>query len=136
MIANEVAEVGVLLKRLSLLSFDLGDNNVMDAHEFINYEVDFDLNNPYEPTYEEFLDILPSEDLEIVANEVMDDVVEEVLRLDVLEGYLHSVKKFLQQRPRDVSSRIKMVETILQEVAIARMEDSHQSTIDSFFEST
>ena len=97
----------------------------MDAHEFINFEVDFDLNNPYEPTKEDILDTLPSKDLEIVANEVMDDAVEDALGLDVVEGYLHSVKKFLQQRPRDVSSRIKMVETILQEVAIAHMENSH-----------
>jgi hypothetical protein len=93
------------------------------------------LNNPYEPTEENILDVmLPSEDLEIVADEVIDDAVEDLLGLDVVEGYLHGVKKFLQQRPRDVSSRIKMVDTMLQEVAIARMEDSHQSTLDSFFE--
>ena len=78
--------------------------------------------------------MLPSEDLEIVADEVTDDAVGDVLGLDVVEGYLHSVKKFLQQRPRDVSSRIKVVETILQVVAIARIEDSDLSTSDSFFE--
>ena len=134
-IAAEVDEVGSLLHQLSLLSSDTEDNDVMDAHEFINYEVDFDLNNPYEPTEENILDVmLPSEDLEIVADEVIDDAVEDLLGLDVVEGYLHGVKKFLQQRPRDVLSCIKMVETILQEVAVARMEDSHQSALDSFFE--
>ena len=69
---NDMGCRDINFERLSLLSSDLGDNDVMDAHEFINYEVDFDLNNPYEPTDEDFLDILPSEDLEIVADEVMD----------------------------------------------------------------
>ena len=85
----------------------------MDALEFINYEVEFDLNNPHEPTEEDILDVmLPSEDLEIVIDEVTDDAIEDVLGLEVVEGYLHSVKsKFLQQRPRDhhVSSRIKIL---------------------------
>ena len=135
-IAAEVDEVGGLLHHLSPLSSNLEDSDVMNAHEFINYEVAFYLNNPYEPTEEDILDMLLSEDLEIVADEVIDDAVEDLLGLDVVEGYLHSVKKFLQQRPRDVSSRIKMAEIILQEVAAARKEDSHQSTIDSFFERT
>jgi len=33
----------------------------MEAHEYLNYELEFDLNNPYEPTNEEFLDMLPSD---------------------------------------------------------------------------
>ena len=106
----------------------------MDAYEFINYQVDFDLNNPYEPTEEDILDMLPSEGLEIVVDEATDNAVKDVLGLDVLKGYCHSVKKFLQQRPRDVSSRIKMVQFLMQDVAFARIEDTHQSTIDSFLE--
>ena len=29
----------------------------MNAHEYLNYKMEFDLNNPYEPTDEEFLDM-------------------------------------------------------------------------------
>ena len=133
-IASEIDEVGNLLYQLSLLSSHPEDSNVMDAQEFIIFEVDFDLNNSYEPTKEDILDMLPSEDLEIAIDEVMDDAVEDVVGFDVAEAAIHTLKRFLQQRPRDVSSRIKLVESFMQDVALARLEDTHQSTIDYFFE--
>ena len=37
----------------------------MEAHEYLNYELEFDLNNPYEFTDEEFLDMLPSNQQEL-----------------------------------------------------------------------
>ena len=51
----EVDEIATLLHQLTLLSSysELGD--MMNAHEYLNYEMEFDLNNPYEPTNEEFL---------------------------------------------------------------------------------
>ena len=52
-IASEVDEVGSLLHQLSLLSSHPEDSNVMDAQEFINFEIDFDLNNSYEPIEED-----------------------------------------------------------------------------------
>jgi hypothetical protein len=51
----------------------------MDAHEFVHFEVDFDLNNPYQPTDEEIVQMLSSqypiinEDEEVI---ITDDVVE------------------------------------------------------------
>jgi hypothetical protein len=33
----------------------------MDAHEFVHFEVDFDLNNPYQPTDEEIVQMLSSQ---------------------------------------------------------------------------
>ena len=133
-IASEVGEVGNLLHQLSLLSSHPEDSDVMDAQEFINFEVDFDLNNSYEPTEEDILNMLPSEDLEIVVDEVMDDAIEDVVGFNVVEAAIHTLKRFLQQRPRDVSSRIKLVQSFMQDVALARLEDTHQSTIDYFFE--
>ena len=106
----------------------------MDAQEFINFEVDFDLDNSYKPTEEDILDLLPSKDLEIAADEIMDDAVEDVVGFDVAEAAIYTLKRFLQQRPRDVSSRIKLVEIFMQDIALARLEDTHQSTIDYFFE--
>ena len=32
----------------------------MNAHEYLSYEMEFDLNNPYEPTDKEFLDMCSS----------------------------------------------------------------------------
>ena len=34
--------------------------DVMNAHEYLNFEMKFDLNNPYEPTNDEFLDMYSS----------------------------------------------------------------------------
>jgi hypothetical protein len=56
----EVDEVATLLHQLMLLSSDSEVSDVMNAHEYLNYEMEFDLNNPYEPTDEEFLDMYSS----------------------------------------------------------------------------
>ena len=60
--------------------------------------------------------MLPSEDLEIAADEVMDDAVEDVVGFDVAEAAIHTLKRLLQQRPRDVhhaSSWLKVLCRIL-----------------------
>ena len=64
--------------------------------------------------------MLPSEDLEIATDEVVDDAIEDVVGFDVVEAAIHTMKRFLQQRPRDVSSRIKLVESFMQDVALVR----------------
>ena len=56
----EVDEVATLLHQLMLLSSDSEVGDVMNAHEYLNCEMEFDLNNPYEPTNEEFLDMYSS----------------------------------------------------------------------------
>ena len=56
----EVDDVATLLHQLTLLSFNSEVGDVMNAHEHLNYEMDFDLNKPYEPTDEEFLDMYSS----------------------------------------------------------------------------
>ena len=56
----EVDEVATLLHQLTLLSSDSEVDDVMNAHEYLNCEMEFDLNNPYEPTDEEFLDMYSS----------------------------------------------------------------------------
>jgi hypothetical protein len=56
----EVDEVATLLYQLTLLSFDSEVGGVMNAHEYLKYEMEFDLNNPYELTDEEFLDMYSS----------------------------------------------------------------------------
>ena len=65
----------------------------VNAHEYLNYELEFDLDNPYEPTDEEFLDMYSLEHQEIDVDEVMLDVVEEVVGLSVAERSLQTLKK-------------------------------------------
>jgi hypothetical protein len=56
----EVDEVATLLHQPTLLSYDSEVGDMMNAHEYPNYEMGFDLNNPYEPTDDEFLDMCSS----------------------------------------------------------------------------
>ena len=84
----EVDEVATLLHQLMLLPSDSEVGDVMNACEYLNYEVEFDLNNPYEPTDEEFLDMYSSKHQEIDVDEVIVDVVEEVIELSVAKRSL------------------------------------------------
>ena len=108
--------------------------DAMEAHEYLNYELEFDLNNPYEPTDEEFLDMLPSDQQELDVDEVVVDEVEEVVGFGVVERALETLKKYFQQRPNDVLSHIKTIQVLQKEVSSHHLEDSHQTTIDSFFQ--
>jgi hypothetical protein len=63
----------------------------MDAHEFVYFEVDFDLNNPYQPTDEKIVQMLSSqhpiinEDEEVI---ITNDVVEVHMRFkDALNDF-------------------------------------------------
>ena len=89
----EVDKVAILFHQLTLLSSNSEVGDVMNAHEYLNYEMEFDLNNPYEPTFEEFLDVYSSEHQDINVNEVMVDVIEEVVGLSVAECSLENLKK-------------------------------------------
>ena len=89
----------------------------MNAHEYLNYEMEFDLNNPYEPTDEEFLDMYSSEYQEIDVDEVMIDVVEEVVRFSVVERSLETLKKHFEQRPNNTLSHIKSIQGLQKEVS-------------------
>jgi hypothetical protein len=40
----------------------------MNAHEFINYKLEFDLNNPFIPTEEEIISILDEEMVQLTMN--------------------------------------------------------------------
>ena len=43
----EVDEIATLLHRLMLLSSDSEVGDVMNAHEYLNYEMEFDINIPW-----------------------------------------------------------------------------------------
>ena len=89
----EVDEVATVLHHLMLLSSDSEVGDVMNACEYLNYEVGFDLNNTYEHTNEEILDMYSSEHQKIDVDEVMVDVVEEFVGLSVVEQSLETLNK-------------------------------------------
>ena len=76
------------------------------------YEMEFDLNKPYEPTDEEFLDMYSSEHREIDNDEVMVDVVEEVVGFNVAKRSLETLKKYIEQRPNDALSHIRSIQRL------------------------
>ena len=129
----EVDEVATLLHKLTLLSFDNEVGDVMNAHEFLNYEMEFDLKNPYEPTNEEFWDKYSSKHQEIDVDEVMVDVVEEVVGFSVAERSLETLKKYFEQRRNGASSHIRSIQGLWKEVSSHHLEASRQTSIDSFF---
>ena len=105
----EVDEIATLLHQLTLLSFDSEVGEVINVHEYLNYEMEFDLNNPYEPTDEEFLKMYSSKHQEIDVDEVMVDVVE-VAGLSVVERSLETLNNYFEQRPNDALSHIKSIQ--------------------------
>ncbi len=129
----EVDEVATLLHQLMLLPSDSEVGDVMNAYKYLNYEVEFDLNNPYEPTDEEFFGMYSSEHQEIDVDEVVVDVVEEVVGWSVVERSLETLKKYFEQRPNDALSHIKSIQELQKEVSSHHLEASRQTNIDSFF---
>ena len=129
----EVDELATLLHQLTLLSSDIEVSDMMNAQKYLNYELEFDLNNPYEPTDEKFLGMVSSEQQESDVDEVIVDVVEEAVGLNVAERSLENLKKYFQQRPFDVLSHIRSIEGLQKEVSSHHLVSSHKTIRDSFF---
>ena len=100
----------MLLEQLALVSKESECGPTMNTHEFINYELEFDLNNSYIPTEEEIIGML-DEGGDAADNECMEEV-DNVQIIDVLidrvgfkdaKSPLVTLKLFLEQRPIDVT---------------------------------
>jgi hypothetical protein len=95
----EISEVAALLEQLTLLSSKTADDEIIYAQEFINFEFELDLNNPYEPTDEDIINSLPSEDQQDDLDDDMvdcDDVIQQV-GLDAADRALVTLQTFLEQ---------------------------------------
>ena len=130
----EVDEVATLLHELTLLSVNSEVGDVMNAHEYLKYEIIIDLNNPYEPTNEKFLDMYSFVHQEINVDEVMVNVVEVVVGLSVDERSLETLKKYFEQRPNDALSHIRSIQGLQKEISSHHLEASRQINIDYFFQ--
>jgi hypothetical protein len=112
----------------------------MNAHEFINYELEFDPNNPYIPIKEEIIgmldgrgDAVDNEPIEEVDNVQISDVVIDSLGFkDDVESALVTLKQFLEQRPSDVTP-YDNIQTRQKELGSWHAQESHETPIDSFF---
>jgi hypothetical protein len=97
MLLVEVDEIATLLHQLKLLSSNSEVGDVMNAHEYLEYEMELDLNNPYAPTDEVFLHMYSSTHQEIDVDEVMVDVLEEVEGLSVAQHSLETLENTLNK---------------------------------------
>jgi hypothetical protein len=101
MCLKELDDITNLLHQLTLLSSDTGISPTMDAHEFVHFEIDFDLNNPYQPIDEEIVQMLSSQHPIVDENEeviIIDDVVEVHMGFKDALNALETLKKFLEQK--------------------------------------
>ena len=57
---KEVEEVVAVLERVSLISFEI-ETPDMNVQEYLNYELEFDLNNLYQPFDEQIIEMLSSQ---------------------------------------------------------------------------
>jgi len=106
-----------------LVSGESEFGSTIDAHKFVYYELEFDLNNPYIPTNEEIMDILDEKNNAIVnetiekANNVkINDVMVDRIGFKDAESALVTLKQFLEQRPIDVTSLIQSIKTLQKEL--------------------
>ena len=138
---KDVEEVAIVLEQLSLISSETKTPN-MNVQEYLNYELKLDLNNPYQPSDEQIIEMLPSqqqgsehEDSNLdEAN--LHDIVEEVVGFKDVGSALQTLKKFLEQRLDDTMLSITNIEALEKEVESWRVAKTRQNTIDSFFQQT
>ena len=118
---KEVEEDTAVLEQLSLISSETETPN-LNVQEYLNYELEFDLNNPYQPTNEQIIEMLPSQQQD---NEYKDsdldeanphDIVEEVVGFKNVGSALQTLKFFLEQRPNDTMLSIRNIEALEKEV--------------------
>ena len=109
----------ILLEQSALVYVKSAIGPTMNTHEFITYELDFNLNNPYLPTKEEIIGMLddkdnatnnePIEEVDIVQ---IDDVVVDKVRVKDVKNTLMTLKQFLEQRHLDVTPLIQSIQTL------------------------
>ena len=95
-------EITTLIEQLALVSTESESGLTMNAHEFINYELEFNPNNPYIPIKEEIIGMLDGGG-DVVDNVQISDVVIDRVGFKDVESALVTLKQFLEQRPSDVT---------------------------------
>ena len=111
----------------------------MNIQEYLNYELEFDLNNLYQLTNEQIIEMLPfqqqgSEHEDNDPDEANPHhIVEEVVGFKDVGSAFQTLKMFLEQRPNDTMLSIRNIEALEKEVESWHIAETRQTTIDSFF---
>jgi hypothetical protein len=129
-----------LLETLSLATNSSSDGGSrMEAQEYVQYELDFDLNNPCEVTEEDVWDVLGS--IGGTSN-VSDDGCEgEECEVEPIPSYsdlqssfqIGTIRRYMESRSCDVSKYVGLLVQIEKYLHIVHADESHQRTIDSYF---
>lgn len=110
---KELEVVTTLLELLLLVFAKSEARSTMNAHEFINYEIEFYLYNLYIPMEEEIIGIFNGRN-DAIDNQFIKEakivqigeVVVDELSFKDAKSALVALKQFLEQRPLDVTSLI------------------------------
>ena len=113
---KELEEITTILEQLALVSKESESGPIINAHEFINYELEFDLKNPYTPTVEEIICMLDgggdagdNEPIEEVDNVQINDVLVDRVGFKDAKSPSVTFKQILKQRTTDVTPSIQSI---------------------------
>jgi len=134
----ELQELISLLEILSLATNSSSDGSSrMEAQEYVQYELDFVLNNPYEVTEEDVWDVLGS--IGGTSNVSYDDCegeeceVEPIPSCNDLQSNSGTIRRYMESRSCDVSKYVHLLVQIEKYLQVVHADESHQITIDSYF---
>ena len=104
----------------------------INAHEFMYYEVGFNLNNPYTPTKEEEIKSMldggghatDNELIEEIDNVQISDVVVDKVGFEDAKSALTTLKQILEQRPIDVTPFIQSIQAFQKEIGSWHAQES------------
>jgi hypothetical protein len=99
---------------ITFLSLSLATNSssdgssIMEAQEYVQYELDFDLNNPFEVTEEDVWDVLDS--IGGTSNVLDDDCeVEPIPSYSDLQSSFGTIRRYMESRSCDVSKYVGLL---------------------------
>jgi hypothetical protein len=131
-VLEEVSSLMDQLNGLSLQSEGIECN--MSAHEYVHYELEFDLNNPCVPTEEEAWELIVPDIYEDVeeSNTCPEIVVPRVLFFEV-ERSLVTIQNFLEQQ-EDVFAIASRFSSLHKQISTMRTDVVVQTTLDAYFQ--
>jgi hypothetical protein len=137
---RDLEEVAQVLEQFALVSRDtIGVVPTMDALEYVQYELGFDLKNPYMEATEDNIDF----EMEGSQAHTFDGNGEGEQQLasgstrcvdflSVMDA-VRTIHQYLEQRPTDVTSLIRMLASLEEGLLETQATESHQLNIHSYF---
>jgi hypothetical protein len=105
----------------------------MEAQEYVQYELDFDLNNTYEVTEEDVWDVLGF--IGGTSNVSDDDCegeeceVESIPSYSDLQSSFGTIRRYTESRSSDVSKYVGLLMKIEKYLQVVHADESHQRTM-------